>query len=697
MKNKIFKNIRINSVLYFTIITTVIFILILFSLSRYYFYDIEVLLDAKVIDIDKDFKISKYKYYFLNKKINQDVQFLIYKNYKVDYFDNNYYYKLINNLKEKDEKLINEYFNYGSLHVYAETVFSKIIKLKGENNHRKYQFVPIKSIILLLPREDFSLFKSLDITIGTHILKINKDDIVNYQNYDYTASQFKIPMSYLQKNVYVSEEAGYHFQKDSPFIVFEIPLQKKDSIISANSKDISFLTIIIILSIFISLLISLLTQYLLNEYNSIINNFIYEIKIIKNIIIGNNLNFTVSIIIIAYIAASIFHFFLSSKGYPYNSFLFIPTDRFADFTNMFKIVLDNNPYENGGAYLPFSYLILLILSIFPIRIALLLYIIISSFIIFVFWKKIVNQVFSGDKIKYYILLFVPFISYPYLFNLDRANLEMAVFIFILLSVYYFEKKVYFKSSLFIGFAAAMKLYPIIFAILFVKKGKLKYLFFSLFSSIVIVIFSVIFFKGTINDNLNKMLKNQKEYSVKFMNGINVFSTSGDNIFINKNYPGLGHSCSLYNFIKVPMIKVFKRKKIELIDLFYYSILLIIFLVYMYYLIFSDNELWKKIIIIISIICLFPKTSPDYRLIYYLIPIGLIIKSNKKNDLKFLFILLLITLPKSFYYFNNIITDSGYCDVSISVLFNPLLIMILTFILIYDYFKNDLKICNNPKN
>ena len=98
------------------------------------------------------------------------------------------------------------------------------------------------------------------------------------------------------------------------------------------------------------------------------------------------------------------------------------------------------------------------------------------------------------------------------------------------------------------------------------------------------------------------------------------------------------------------------------------------------LIFSSLATFKikseilKLSLIISSFCLFFPTSSEYRLIYMIIPLLLLIKKpNYNQHQKFLLILIsLLLVPKTYIYFYS----SQW--INSSTFFNPILLMIIYF-------------------
>jgi putative copper resistance protein D len=81
---------------------------------------------------------------------------------------------------------------------------------------------------------------------------------------------------------------------------------------------------------------------------------------------------------------------------------------------------------------------------------------------------------TENRIDYVRNVFVfAFLTYPFLFNIDRSNFECLLFVHQALFIYFYTRKKYLLSSIFLSFAVAMKAYPVIFLLLFIADKKFK--------------------------------------------------------------------------------------------------------------------------------------------------------------------------------------------------------------------------------
>ena len=104
-----------------------------------------------------------------------------------------------------------------------------------------------------------------------------------------------------------------------------------------------------------------------------------------------------------------------------------------------------------------------------------------------------------------------------------------------------------------------------------------------------------------------------------------------------------------------------------------------------YIIKREDDLWKQAALLVCTFNLLPYVSGDYRLIHLFLPLLLFVNSKERSRFDILYTILfgLLLIPKAYLVFKGIRSDSGFSDVSISVVINPLLMIILTLTILYE--------------
>ncbi|MCX5848666.1 MAG: glycosyltransferase family 87 protein [Deltaproteobacteria bacterium] len=356
--------------------------------------------------------------------------------------------------------------------------------------------------------------------------------------------------------------------------------------------------------------------------------------------------------------------------YPFNTFLFRPDAVFSDFLYPYLGNVNLNPYFSGvpslrSSYYPFTNIIFYLFSYLPQPHIIM---ILCFVLAFVYFNRI--NLKSEDKIEYFSNVFIlSFLTYPFLFLIDRGNIEMVVFIFLAVFILLFKREKFFAASIFLTLAIAMKAYPIAFIVLFLDKKRYKNALGILFSVAVLEFVSLLFHQGGLAANLNHVLSgfNIRNDRLPYIGSI----IYGNNIFLQRGV-------SLYTLVKLILIEQNQIMNIDMAELvrIYNIIMGVLFTILSAYILLIEKEFWKKVMLLVIAMLLFPYISCDYKLILLFLPLFLFINSTKvqKSDLFYVIMFSLLLIPKDYFFFKWIYSDSLFHDISIAVPMNILILL-----------------------
>lgn len=369
-------------------------------------------------------------------------------------------------------------------------------------------------------------------------------------------------------------------------------------------------------------------------------------------------------ILFGFIAAIVYHYILAyylNKGFPRNTFLFNPDDRFADFTNVY--------IKNSSLYFPFSNLIInLFNQIKPINISIVLFSLVSMILILsLFYYQLKEK--SLLKTLNNIAVF-SFCTFPFLFLFDRLNYETFVYIFCSIFILSFIQKRDKIAMISLSFAISMKFFPIMFLILYLIESKYFQILITIVISAIITLVSIQLLGLDFIDTIKTTLSNASYYQQKY---------------VIEN-AGLDYGHSLYGLLKCILIVSKRLEIVPYLVKYYYLIILPIIIFTIYFMKVNNIELWKKVTLITIIFCLLPSVSADYKLLHFYTPIFLYINtdSNLKTDKYFLFnkinanqififLYSLLLIPKNYRFFTSFVYDGVYIDPIILILIYALII------------------------
>ncbi len=388
------------------------------------------------------------------------------------------------------------------------------------------------------------------------------------------------------------------------------------------------------------------------------------------------------IILGGFISAVSFHYFfggLYRTGYPSNTFLFSPAARFTDFFNIYRGLKDFDIVHGSMTvtHFPFSLLVeYLFASAFPPVLAFLLFtLIFVAFLIYYNYKFLYIKTDQMESWKN--ILIISLCSYPVLFCIDRGNSEPLVYMAIALFVYYYLRHNNL-NVLFLSFAISMKVFPAVFLVLYLKNKKYREITATIIISVIITVIPLYLMKGSLVENINAFSHHLNTYNQAYVIGMPGVAC------------GLGFGHSLFGIIRLfsqyCMSDFYFNNASALMKGYMLFSMVYISLIALY-IMFVEKIFWKQIALLVFSFNLLPYVSADYKLLHLFIPLLLFINAEEKSDHDLLYVVLfgLLMIPKAYFLFPEIRSDSGFADISISIIVNPILMLIFSLIIIREGF------------
>jgi hypothetical protein len=361
------------------------------------------------------------------------------------------------------------------------------------------------------------------------------------------------------------------------------------------------------------------------------------------------------------------------QPYPKNTFLFQPGAAFSDFVNSAIHVHERNPYFVRSIapsnYYPFGNVHSWIFTaLLPLRISHFFYLAVFVSGMVLFCRHYLR---TNDKMDFTRNVFAfAFLSYPFLFTIDRSNFESFLFLYLALFILFFSQKRYLLSSVFLAIPIAMKAYPVVFLLLFASEKRYKEIMYCVFTVIFLTFGGLLFQKGGYVANLNFMLSGFS--SVNYI-------TNQENI--------VQRSMCLFTLVKMVLIWSGLIKSVTVASLVmpYYAIMAVAGILIALFVVFIEGEFWKKVALLTFACLLFPHISADYKLIHIFIPLFLFLNTvgQFRHEKYFAWLFGLLLIPKSYYYFDSIVSDSSTHDISMAVPVNIIVLTVMTVWLLGD--------------
>jgi len=368
-------------------------------------------------------------------------------------------------------------------------------------------------------------------------------------------------------------------------------------------------------------------------------------------------------ILAGFFIAVFFHYienFYFGNGSPHSTFLYYYVDQaFKDFYDTIRSNALFDPYYSHylhGEYFPFSYVLVYPLTLLGFHLALFVY----YLVFFAGYLFFTTRYFASNWLIIFIL---SFLTFPILFSFERGNLELILFLFLAAFLFFYEKNKIVISTVFLTAAISLKLYPIVFLALFLADKQYKALFFTLFLCLLTAILSLAILKNGIMHNLigwHHVITNLNNACALTMNNCIQFSVS------------------LWGAIKIIMGEFYKNKVVTLLGYKIYFVSGVIYsLLITAYIVFVEQQLWKKIALLVTIMLLFPSISFDYKMLSLYLPLFFFIKDQaKKYDLLYASLFVVILIPKNYYIFPNL-------NVGMISIIDPLLLITMSLAIIFQ--------------
>ncbi len=381
------------------------------------------------------------------------------------------------------------------------------------------------------------------------------------------------------------------------------------------------------------------------------------------------------IIGIGFLCGTVFAFFMRHHGWPYNTFLFIPSQRFSDFFMTYAFTKGLNPYTSPIAfYFPLAYWVIVPFTLIRAKYSFVIFNLI--FCGFLFWLLVHytrNFKTSFKPFCYFLMLFVFYLSYPVLMCLDRGNFEAMLFIFVALFLISFQKHQYYVAALLLSIAIGMKGFPAVFLVLFIKEKKYKELFFCIILTLVLTLSALASLKGGIVENIHL-------YS-------HVMGNAKHDYVL---WPVIYGTASLFQIIKFVIGYVamedhaFYWHEVTRVLPIYEIAVGIFFVVLAVYIVRYERVFWKNVVLLVFAMIIFPTISYDYKLIYLLLPLLLFFQrpydAISRFDRAYLILLSLLFIPKHYYVIPIAVAP-------INNLINIAIMFILMGLIFCDYFQD----------
>lgn len=392
-----------------------------------------------------------------------------------------------------------------------------------------------------------------------------------------------------------------------------------------------------------------------------------------------------SIVLVGFVFGVIFHYivgFYMHAGEPYNSFLYPSSWAFCDIFGILPYIKDFKPYQDitlWVVYFPLTYLFMLPFAFIKNKIiAYLIYI--SGFIAYLIFMNIKN--FSCKNLSklqnFQNIFIITAISYPVLYTLDKGNFDMYLFVLLGFWTYAFKNEKYGLSAFLLAIINACKPFTLYFLLLYLMKKRYKECFFSIILTALLVICGFMIIPDNFFNQIIILIKSLALYKQTYAIGTNM---------------GIGFSSSIFMPLKTIMLhfSTASQDVINFVKFYDYSCHIITIITLFF--VWKEKIFWKQLTLLICNFLLLPYCTYDYKFIFLFIPLWLFMNEKEKSklDLTYLILFALLFVPKNLIIYFPLIKNGVSNWLSLSAIINPIIILLLTLLIIYEQIHERIKL------
>ncbi len=372
------------------------------------------------------------------------------------------------------------------------------------------------------------------------------------------------------------------------------------------------------------------------------------------------------------------HTYLMGEGWPIANPLFYPQVRYLDFYEINKAIYGLNPYISWATNYP--PLILLIAIPFAyvtdysrfgsfgeiietgdpaIRQSLLTMVII-------FYVLILAAFFLGIMLKSrkktfhdfssaFILFSLLAVSTPVLYAIDRGNYLLFTTVFLVFwAIFEEEKPDTVWGAIFLGLAAATKIYPVYMLMIYVMGRKFKKLAAAVITGLVTTIVPIFFFEGSFIDNCRHFYHMVMDFgggSYRLYYNVGITGMLGYLYRMNGMNPDDG------------MIKTI------------WFICGVVFTLLVAFIFIFEKSVWKKVLMVTALMVFLAPNSALYNSCYLIAPILIMVFGDsefKASDIPYLVFTALLMVPFAYSYLPDVDWNGFYNEMNTAILIDGLL-------------------------
>jgi hypothetical protein len=380
-----------------------------------------------------------------------------------------------------------------------------------------------------------------------------------------------------------------------------------------------------------------------------------------------------TLVLVGMVASVVFHYVMADylgRGYPYNTFLFLPRAHFGDWTDTYRYAqhfLSGQPAP--FVYFPLAFLLMAAATAVPVWLGFaVLCVAYVAALARLLWREVLN-VLPGTHLKLQYGFVLIAMAYPVLFTLDRGNLEMVEFLAIGGMFYFvYRRQSEWGAGLCLAAAIAMKLYPATLVVLLLAERRFKAALIAAVGAVVLTTASTAALALLGGQSMARVW--QLSYSEKGVYQSRMVDAA----------QGLQHNHTLWSLVRMPGLLMGGSSR-SWQPTAYAAVALVIFVLLAAHVLLREQESWRKAALMVVAAILLPYVSADYTTPLIFFPLVMFLNAARvsRYDVAYTCLFGALLIPMDYRYFTWLSTG----DVSISVLVYGAVLVTLLILVVYD--------------
>jgi hypothetical protein len=336
----------------------------------------------------------------------------------------------------------------------------------------------------------------------------------------------------------------------------------------------------------------------------------------------------------------------SSPYYDRNSWLASQYPRFNDFFQVLQLIKAHNPYGiAGGNYPPFGYWVVSPFIGMTEYASLFIFLSMATgFILWWFSRVFTSGLRTAERIG---IVIVAILSLPVTFAFDRGNIDIIAFVMVVFGIAAVERERFGLAATWIGLAAAAKIFPVLYLLALIRRGKMRYLVVGALVIAGVTVCALLGFDGTLSQNVRSFVAIQR--GMESATGDGVSST-----YYNASFAGFAQVIGYVLNSDGGATSVMKVVAPLMVPLEVAAVLALA-----WYLRHREDSLWRSLTLITITFLLFTDLSNYYALLFLFIPLSLFLKEAiiDRHSATVAVLFGCTIAPHSYFYFGSFVDFS----------------------------------------